>query len=207
MKKRRFKIQRRLKTVLPGFGDKKAKGPLEKRPNPPGQHGTQRQQKLSEYGIRLREKQKIRFHYGVTEKQLLVMIKKSKKRGGDWFRNFVRLIESRLDNTVFRLGFFPTMASARQMVNHGHVLVNGKKIDIPSYILKIGDVITLKEKTYENILFQKTSETPTLPLPEFLSLEEKDKKLVGKVVNEAQDGDVPFEFISQYFIEYYGKVK
>ena len=101
-----FKIQRRLNTNLPGFGDKKAKGPLEKRPFPPGMHGSQYGRKVSEYGMRLKEKQKIRFHYQVRERQLLTYIKKAKRQDSNWIVPFSQMMECRLDNIIFRLNLF-----------------------------------------------------------------------------------------------------
>jgi len=207
MKKAKFKIQRRLGTALPGFGDKKAKGPIERRNYPPGMHGQSRGKKLSEYGLRLKEKQKIRFHYGLSERQLLNAISKSKKKEANWLVYFAKTVEKRLDNVLFRLGFFPTMASARQFVTHKHVLVNGKGVDIPSYILKIGDEVSLKDEAYDNVLFLKTRKEPTLELPKFLNVKKDGKKEIGVVIEEPTVEDIPFEFNQQYFLEYYGKVK
>ena len=174
--KRRFKIQRQLGVELPGFGDKKAKGPLSKRPYPPGVHG-QLRRKASEYGVRLREKQKLRFHYGIKENQLINYIIKSKKKSSNWFVILTQTIECRLDNVIFRLGFAPTIPAARQMVRHGAVLVNGKRVNIPSYIVSVGSKITLKEKWYENTLYKQTRKEPTLELPHFLSIATEGKRM------------------------------
>ena len=205
-KLKRFKIQRQLQVTLPGFGDKKAKGPLEKRPNPPGMHGENRRRKFSEYCQRLREKQKIRFHYQLREKQIKNYIKKAKKKSSYWYIPFIQTLECRLDNILFRLGIYPTIASSRQAVTHGHVLINDKRCDRPSIQIKIGDQITLKEKTNTNILVEKTLENPTLELPEFLQLEKKGKAVTGKLINLPTEKNLPFEFNEQYFIEFYGNI-
>ena len=107
---------------------------------------------------------------------------------------------------LFRLGIYPTIASSRQAVTHGHVLINDKRCDRPSIQIKIGDQITLKEKTNTNILVEKTLENPTLELPEFLQLEKKGKKVTGKLVNLPTEKNLPFEFNEQYFIEFYGNI-
>jgi len=119
---------------------------LAKRPNRPGQHGADRRGKLSDYGRQLKEKQKVRFMYGLSERQLRKTFDEAGKMKGIHGTNFLRLLESRLDNLAFRAGFAATRRGARQLVNHGHVTVNGKKVDIPSYRCKPGDVISLKEK-------------------------------------------------------------
>ena len=205
-KQSKFKIQRQLGVELPGFGDKGAKGPLAKRAYPPGFHGPNRRRKISEYGIRLREKQKLRFHYGIKEKVLLNYVKKAKKRSNRWFKELSSMLERRLDNVVFRLGFLPTMASARQFVGHGHVLVDGKRVDIASYILKPGQVVSLKPSSYKNILVEQTIKEPTLQLPEYLTVETVDGNPVGRVADFPNSSHIPFELDNQHVIEYYGRV-
>jgi len=204
--KGKFKIQRALGVELPGLGNKKAKGPLSKRPYLPGFHG-QGRKKASEYGVRLKEKQKLRFHYGLKEHQLLNYISKSKRKASNWFVVLTQTLECRLDNVIFRLGFAPSIASARQMVRHGGVFVDDKKVDIPSYIVTLGSKISLKDKIYENVHFQKTRKEPTLELPHFLNIEGKDKKETGELTKLPQVDDIPFEINSQFIIEFYGKVK
>lgn len=120
---------------------------LVKRPNIPGQHGGKKAKKLSNYGIQLQEKQKLRFMYGVSEKQFKRTFEKAKKMHGVLGEDFLKLLESRLDNAAYRLGFASTRKAARQLVNHGHVAVNGKKVDIPSYSVKPGDVISIRENS------------------------------------------------------------
>lgn len=118
---------------------------IAKRPYGPGQHGQDRKRKPSNYSVQLTEKQKVRFMYGISEKQFKKLVNESGKMKGVHGENLLILLESRLDNIVYRIGFATTRRGARQLVNHGHILVNGKKVDIPSYRVKVGDVITLKE--------------------------------------------------------------
>ena len=128
-----------------GFSISETGKELARRPYRPGQHGNDRKGKLSDYGTQLKEKQKVRFMYGVNERQFKKTFNEASKMTGIHGTNFLRLLESRLDNLVFRIGFANTRRGARQLVNHGHVTVNGKKVDIPSYRCKPGDVISLKE--------------------------------------------------------------
>ncbi len=120
---------------------------IAKRPYGPGQHGNDRKRKPSNYSVQLTEKQKVRFMYGISEKQFKKLVKESGKMKGVHGENLLILLESRLDNLVYRIGFGNTRRAARQLVNHGHILVNGKKVDIPSYRVKPGDVISLKESS------------------------------------------------------------
>ena len=117
-----------------------------KRPTVPGMHGGKRMKKLSNYGVQLQEKQKVRFMYGLSEKQFKNLFVKAGKMKGIHGQNLLQLLESRLDNLVYRIGFATTRRGSRQLVNHGHITVNGKKVDIPSYTCKPGDVIGLREK-------------------------------------------------------------
>ena len=128
-----------------GFSISETGKELARRPYGPGQHGNARKGKSSDYGNQLKEKQKVRFMYGVNEKQFHKTFIEAEKMSGIHGTNFLRLLESRLDNLVYRIGFASTRRGARQLVNHGHVTVNGIKVDIPSYRVKVGDVISLKE--------------------------------------------------------------
>lgn len=145
------KIERRLDADLGLKGERRLNGKsaLEKRPFAPGQHG-QRRTKISEYGLQLREKQKAKFMYGVSEKQFRKYFKKASTSEGNTGSNLITLIEQRLDNVVYRMGFATTRANARQFTTHGHVLVDGKKVDIPSYVVKPGQKIEIKEKSKSN---------------------------------------------------------
>ena len=145
------KIERRLDADLGLKGERRLNGKsaLEKRPFAPGQHG-QRRTKISEYGLQLREKQKAKFMYGVSEKQFRKYFKKAATSEGNTGSNLITSIEQRLDNVVYRMGFATTRANARQFTTHGHVLVDGKKVDIPSYVVKPGQKIEIKEKSKSN---------------------------------------------------------
>jgi small subunit ribosomal protein S4 len=138
----RLKVMRALGTELPGLSPKKT----ERRPYPPGQHG-QARKKLSEYALRLMEKQKIRYNYGVSERQLRRLMEEARASSGTTGHKLIELLERRLDNVVFRAGFARTIPAARQLVNHGHILVNGRRVDIASYRVNRGQVISVREKS------------------------------------------------------------
>lgn len=203
--KNAFKIQRRLGVELPGLG--KA-GALERRPYGPGMHGMKRK-KLSDYTIRLMEKQKVRFHYGIREKQLVNLIKKCKRdKKRAWVDTLVISLESRLDNTVFRLNWAPSMAAARQMVSHGGISVNGTKCDIASATVKVGDIITLSDKAAKSGNYLQAQARPRLSaIPAFLSKEADGEKEKAKVISEPLAEDIPFAFEKRLVIEYYWKIK
>ena len=145
------KIERRLDADLGLKGERRLSGKsaLEKRPFAPGQHG-QRRAKISEYGLQLREKQKAKFMYGVSEKQFSNYFKEAVRREGNTGAILISLIEQRLDNVIYRMGFATTRAFARQITTHGHILVDGKKVDIPSFLVKAGQKIEIKEKSKTN---------------------------------------------------------
>ncbi len=196
----RFKLQRRLMTELPGLG--KA-GALERRPYPPGQHG-QRRRKYSEFGLQLEEKQKLRFHYGIKEEQFRRFIAKAKTSSAtNWVESLVNLLEKRLDNIVFRLGFATSIAAARQLVSHGKVMVNGKKVNIGSQVLRVGDKVSLKAEAYENQAYLQAKQSPRLPLASYLTKEEVSGLEVGRVSDEPKMEAVPFQFEPGLVISYY----
>ncbi len=201
----RFKIQRRLNVELPGLGKP---GALEKRNYGPGQHGQRMRRKVSDYGIRLREKQKVLFHYGIREKQLRKWVKEAKKisHEREWVDMLASLLERRLDNIVFRLGFAPSIASAKQLVSHKHVFVNGEKVDVSSYVLKTGDRISLSKKGYNTASFLQARSTPRLDMPDFLGKVIEQGNPVGLLNAEPGVDNVPFEFEKRYFIEHYGRL-
>ena len=145
------KLERRLGVDLGLKGERRlaGKSALEKRPYPPGQHG-QRRTKLSEYGEQLQEKQKAKFMYGVSEKQFRALFKEAKRQDGNTGSLLIQLLEQRLDNVVYRMGFATTRRFARQLTNHGHVLVDGKKVNIPSFRVKAGQKIEIREKSKTN---------------------------------------------------------
>lgn len=196
----RYRIQRRLGTELPGLG--KA-GALERRPYPPGQNGNKRR-KFSDYSLRLEEKQKIRFHYELREEQLRRFIRNAKTgKGANWTSKLIGLLERRLDNVVFRLGFAPSIRSARQMVTHGHVHVNGAKVDIGSVVLKVGDQVTITDKGLQNQIYLRAKQSPRLEVPDFIRKDDHGGKEIGVVQNVPGLEHVPFTFDSGLFTEYY----
>jgi len=160
--------------------------------------------KQSEYGRQLTEKQKVKFIYGMLEKQFRSYYVMATKMPGVAGENLLQLLESRLDNVVFRLGLSNTRRESRQMVNHGHILVNGKKVDIPSYRVKVGDVITLKEKTQGSDRMKAIIETNSSRIvPKWLDM---DKNTVtGKVIALAQRDDIDFEVEEHLIVELYSK--
>lgn len=156
--------------------------------------------KKSEYGVQLNEKQKVRFIYGVMEKQFRKYYVMATKKDGVTGEMLLQILESRLDNVIFRLGFAKTRNQARQMVSHGHILVNGKKVDIPSYLVKVGDVISVKENSGIKKLIVANNDTI---VPAWL---EADKdNFTGKVVNLATKADIDYAVKENLIVEYYSK--
>ncbi len=153
------KIERRLGVSLALKGERRlaGKSALEKRPYAPGQHG-QRRAKISEYGLQLREKQKAKYMYGVAEKQFRNLFREASRMEGNTGENLIILLERRLDNVVYRMGFATTRRFARQLVNHGHILVDGKRVNIPSYRVKPGQKIEIREKSKNNPQIQRAIE-------------------------------------------------
>lgn len=200
-----FKIQRRLGVELPGLG--KA-GALERKPYGPGQHGMKRK-KLSDYTIRLVEKQKVLFHYGLREKQLVTAVKKAKKdTSRSWVDTLIIRLEQRLDNVIFRLNFAPSIPAARQMVTHGHVKINGKKVDRPSFRVNVNDEITLSEKGYKSGNYLQAKAKPRLSaIPACLKVEKMGENEKATMIAEPLAEDIPFEFEKRLVIEYYWKIK
>ncbi|AGH94813.1 30S ribosomal protein S4 [Pseudobdellovibrio exovorus] len=200
----RFKVQRRLMVELPGLG--KA-GALERRPYPPGQHG-QRRKKYSDFGLRLEEKQKIRFHYGVSEsqlKRLVILAKKSAK--GPWINKLTELLELRLDNVLFRAGFAPSIKAASQLISHRKVMVNGKIVTIRSATLKPKDEVRLKDKVYTNQAYLEAKQNPRLQLADWLSKSEAGAVETIKINDTPELTTIPFPFDSSLFVEYYSNIK
>ena len=196
----RFKVQRRLLMELPGLGKP---GAMDRKPYPPGQHG-QRRRKYSEFGLQLEEKQKLRFHYGVREEQFRRIIKKAQKSSNtNWIEALVNLLEKRLDNVIFRLGFAVSIPAARQMISHEKVLVDGKKVSIGSQIIRVGQVITLKPETYENQAFYTADQSPRLSLPNHMVHEDKGGFKAGRLIDEPKLDAVPFPFDPGLVISYY----
>jgi len=147
-----------VKLFLKGTRCMSEKCAIERRSYPPGQHGQSRRSRVSDYGVQLREKQKLRRVYGMHERQFLGTFKAANRRAGITGENLLSLLERRLDNVVYRLGFASSRKQARQLVNHGHVIVNGRKTDISSFVTKVGDVITIKEKSRQIPVIQSALE-------------------------------------------------
>ena len=169
----------------------------------PGQHG-QKRAKLSEYGTQLREKQKKKAYYGVGERQFRKYFEMASNKKGVTGENLLQILESRLDNVVYRLGFGQSRAQARQFVNHGQFEVNGNKVDIPSYLVKAGDVITVKENKKDNETIKINVEANSArPVPEWLKMDAK--KLSGKVVRLASREDVDLPIEEHLIVELYSK--
>ena len=167
----------------------------------PGQHG-QKRAKLSEYGTQLREKQKTKSYYGVGEKQFRGYFEMASNKKGVTGENLLQILESRLDNVVYRLGFGTSRAQARQLVNHGQFEVNGQKVDIPSYLVKAGDVITVRENKKDNVTIKANVENAR-PVPAWLEL--NNETLSGKVVRLASREDVDIPVEEHLIVELYSK--
>ena len=193
----RLRITRRLGD-LPGLTRKSAK-----RSYPPGQHG-QARRKRSEYAIRLEEKQKLRFNYGISERQLVRYIKKARAQEGSTGTNLLKLLENRLDNVCFRLGFAPTIPGARQLVNHGHLSVNDRLVNIASYQCKGGDVLAIRDRKGSKQLVTDNLEFPGLAnVPPHLELDKN--KLSAKVLGGCEREWVALEINELLVVEYYSR--
>jgi small subunit ribosomal protein S4 len=203
-KSARFRVQRRLGTELPGLGKP---GALERRPYPPGENGNKRR-KYSDYALRLEEKQKIRVHYQLREEQLRRFIRNSKRgSAANWVNTLMGLLECRLDNLVFRLGFAPSIRAARQLVSHRHVLVNGAIVNVGSYVVPQGGKISIKEKARENQIVLQAQKAPRLEVPDYLRKETEGGTEVGVIQAIPGTEHVPFQFDAGLFTEYYAARK
>lgn len=175
---------------------------LARRPYAPGAHGADRRKKLSEYGVQLQEKQKVRLMYGLTEKQFRKVFERASKMKGVAGENLLKLLESRLDNLVYRMGLAKTRRAARQVVNHGHILVNGKKVNIPSYQVKPGDTISVKENSLEHKAIKEALEA-TLNRPAFVEFD--NKKMSGSYVRLPDRSELNQEIDESLIVEYYNR--
>ena len=185
-----------------GFSVLEKGSELVKKPYAPGQHGQKRGKKLSNYGVQLQEKQKVRLMYGVNEKQFRLTFEKAGKLKGVHGENFLKLLESRLDNLVYRIGFATTRRGARQLVNHGHITVNGKKVDIPSYQCKPKDVIAVKDNAKDMVII-KTSLEALHNRVEFISYD--DKKMEATYVRMPERAELNADINESLIIEYYNR--
>ena len=194
----RLKIMRALGVDLPGLSRKT----IEARPTPPGQHGNKASRKRrSDFGVKLQEKQKIRFNYGLTETQMRRVILDARKGKEPTGERLLQLLERRMDNVVFRAGFAPTVIAARQLVSHGHLMLNGKAANIPSIRLKVGDELVIKVKSKNIPMVIENIKQPSLARPDWLSWDES--ALTVKVAHLPAVSDVPFPVDVQLVVEYY----
>lgn len=176
--------------------------PVEKRPYPPGQHGRGRI-KESDYQLQLREKQKLRAMYGVLERQFRRYYETATRQPGITGENLLRILESRVDNVVWRAGLAATRPQARQLVNHGHFRVNGKKVDIPSYQVKAGDVVIAKDRSRELLIIQHSLDTTNHPVPEWLSVNGGDRSVT--VLSMPMRAQIDTAIKEQMIVELYSK--
>ena len=176
---------------------------IAKRPYGPGQHGKDKKRKPSNYAIQLNEKQKVRFMYGISEKQFKKLVNDSAKMKGVHGENLLILLESRLDNLVYRAGFATTRRGSRQLVNHGHITVNGKKVDIPSYRVKPGDVIAIKENSSDHKGIELALQNK-VRRPEFVSYDEG--KRVATYVRYPERSELNAEINESLIVEFYSRV-
>jgi small subunit ribosomal protein S4 len=187
---------------LPGLSRKSR----ERRPHPPGQHGDRRRRKDSDYGRQLKEKQKLRYNYGIGERQLRRLVTKAKSSKSETGKKIIELIERRLDNVVFRAGFARTIPAARQLVSHGHICVNGRKTDVPSFSVREGDVITLRDRSNKQkpvlTVVDDSLQTLALSRPEWIEFDGGNKSATVKAMPE--ESSIP-ELNIQLVVEYYAK--
>lgn len=193
-----WKKSRRLGISLTGTGKE-----IARRPYAPGQHGPTARIKLSEYGLQLKEKQKLRFMYGLNERQFFNLFTEAGKiREGKHGVNFMVLLEQRLDNVVYRLGLATTRRQARQLVNHGHITVNGKRVDIPSFRVSVNDVVGVREKSKDLKIIKESVES-LFGRPDFISFD--DEKLEGTLTRLPLREEMPAEIEEAFIVEYYNR--
>lgn len=192
-----WKKSRRYGISLSGTGKE-----LEKRPYAPGQHGPNQRKKLSEYGLQLQEKQKLRFMYGLNERQFRRTFDDAGKMNGVHGENFMVLLESRLDNLVYRLGLARTRRQARQLVNHGHIMVNNQRVDIPSYRVSLGDVIGVREKSNNLDIIKEAIEVNSF-VPEYVTFNQD--QLEGTYNRFPERSELPAEITEALIVEYYSR--
>ncbi len=200
----KYKLSRREKQDL--FGSPKSlmgKSPMEKKNYPPGEHGQSRRQKISEYGVQLREKQKIKRIYGLFEKQFRNLFEKANRQKGITGDNLIKLLERRLDNVVYRLGLAPTRVAARQLVSHRHVMVNDKLVNIPSYIVNPGDIIRIREKSKKMDAIHNSLKRVRDNQFSWLTIDKAS--LSGTFVQVPEREEVPLNANEQLVVELYSK--
>ncbi len=198
----KYKIDRRLGVNLWG----RSKSPFNTRPYGPGQHGQNRRGKPSDFGIQLSAKQKLKGYYGnISEKQFRRYYQEAARRPGDTSENLIGILETRLDAVVYRMKFVPTVFASRQFINHGHILVNGKKVNIPSYRVKPGDVVEVKEKSRQITMVVAAGQSAERDVPDYMEVD-LDKK-TGKYVSIPGLADVPYPVTMEpnLVVEFYSR--
>ena len=198
----KHKVDRRLKVNLWG----RPKSPFNTRAYGPGQHGQTKSSKPSDYGIQLQAKQKLKAYYGnINERQFRNIYRKALSKRGDTTENLIALLESRLDTVIYRAKFAPTVFSARQMINHGHIHVNKKRVNIASYVVKSTDLIEVREKSKKLTIIDGSLQSKERDVPEYIQLDDKNKS--AKLVRVPKFAEVPFPVIMEpsLVIEYYSR--
>lgn len=198
----KYKISRRIGESLWG----RAKDPVAKRSYAPGQHGVARRRKGSDFGNQLMAKQKLRGYYGnITERQFRRIYQEAARRKGDTSENLIALLESRLDTVVYRMGIVPTVFAARQFVSHGHVLVNGKRVNISSYTLEEGDVVEVREKSRQLPVVLECMQAQERGVPDYIEFDQKELK--AKLVRKPVLTDVPYPVMMEpnLIVEFYSR--
>ena len=198
----KHKVDRRLKVNLWG----RPKSPFNSRNYPPGQHGKAKKGKLSDYGTQLEAKQKMKFYYGnINERQFRNVYRKAIQKKGNTTENLVGFLESRLDTVAYRAKFATTVFSARQLINHGHIKVNGKKVNIPSYLVKAEDTIEIKDKSKDIAIIVESLLNKEREVPDYILMDEKNKK--ATLIRIPKFSEVPYPVIMEpnLVIEYYSR--
>ena len=198
----KHKVDRRLKVNLWG----RPKSPFNSRNYPPGQHGQSKRGKRSDYGTQLEAKQKLKFYYGnMNERQFRNAYRKALKKKGNTTENLIGFLERRLDTVIYRAKFTTTVFSARQLINHGHIKVNGKKVNIPSYLVSEKDTIELKDKSKELIVIAGALVNKEREIPDYIQMDEKNK--IAKLIRVPKISEVPYPTIMEpsLVIEYYSR--
>jgi len=198
----KYKINRRLGVNLWG----RPKSPFNKRDYPPGEHGQNRRRKASDFGTQLQAKQKLKGYYGnITEKQFRRLYAEAVRRRGDTIENLIGILEQRLDAVIYRLKFVPTVFSARQFISHGHILVNGKRVTIPSFRVREGDVVEVRGKSREIPMVLEAMESPERDVPEYMEVDYG--KMRGSLLRVPQFAEVPYpvQMEPNLVVEFYSR--
>ena len=196
----KYKIDRRMGENIWG----RPKSPINARSYGPGQHGQRRKQKISDFGLQLRAKQKLKGYYGnLTEKQFSRIYEEAARRKGNTSENLISLLESRLDAIVYRAKFVPTPFAARQFVNHGHVLVNGKRVNIPSYRVKVGDVVQVRERSRNMALVLEALQSAERDTPDYVEVDAKHQSVKFIRMPELAEVPYPVKMEPNLVVEFY----